>query len=128
MRIEELHKIRLKRARVNHETYKQLFKACCDRIRRRVDMPLAPYSMYYQVPPFVWGRPPYKHSHALRYVSEKLMRNGYEVSEASPGTLWVGWSRPARPTAKPKKKPPPAAVVKASKLSTRLAALRKQLA
>ena len=133
MRIEEIHRIRLKRAQTNHETYKQLFDACCDRIRRRAHLPLAPYSMYYQVPPFVWGRPPYKHSHALRYVSEKLRRNGFRVSESTPGTLLVEWTRPsvAPAPSKPKSKPKPAKQPKpnpsSKKLSARLAALRKQL-
>lgn len=128
MRIEEIHKIRLKRAKTNHETYKQLFNACCDRIRRRASMPFAPYSMYYQVPPLVWGRPPYTHSHALRYVSEKLRRNGFDVAESSPGTLLVEWSRPTPPPPPPKRTGPtksPAPPPK--KLSARLEALRKQL-
>lgn len=118
----------MKRAQLNHETYKQLFKACCERIRTRVGMPRAPQHVHYQVPLFVWGRPPFKHSHALRYVSEKLRRNGFTVSEAAPGTLLVQWPRappPQPPQARPAKpsktKPQP------SKLSARLAALRKQL-
>lgn len=138
MRIEDVHNIRLKRAQVNHETYKALFDACCNRIRRRVSLPKAPLSMCHAVPPFVWGRPPYQHSHAVRYVAEKLRRNGFAVSEPSPGMLCVEW-----PNAPPKKqrrrssattaavtpkphKPPPRAS-KDSKLSARLAALRKQL-
>lgn len=137
MRIEDVHAIQLRRAQVNHETYKGLFKACCKRIRSRVDLPKAPQHIHYAVPAFVWGRPPYTHSHALRYVSEKLRRNGFEVSESAPGVLHVQWPRPRAATAAAKRakkaklvaaKTTAKATAKTStKLSTRLAALRKQL-
>ena len=131
MRIQDVHAIQLNRAKVNHETYKQLFQACCDRIRRRALIPGAPRCMHYAVPPFVWGRPPFTHAHAARYVCEKLQRNGFRVSHAAPGVLLVDWSQkpaarppqppPPRKAPKPKPKPPP------KKLSARLEALRKKL-
>lgn len=131
MRIEDVHAIQLQRARVNHETYKGLFEACCSRIRRRALLPKAPQHVHYAVPPFVWGRPPFKHSHALRYVSEKLRRNGFDVAESSPGVLLVQWKpaaaaapRPASRKTRAKKKDAKKAP---SKLSARLAALRKHL-
>ncbi len=131
MRIQDVHAIQLKRARTNHETYKQLFQGCCDRIRRRAAIPGAPKSMHYTVPPFVWGRPPFTHAHAQRYVSEKLARNGFAVSHAAPGVLLVDWSqKPPRPQPKPKptrqaKHARPAS--KKPRLSARLEALRRQL-
>lgn len=129
MRIQDVHAIQLKRAKTNHETYKQLFQACCDRIRRRAHIPGAPRCMHYTVPPFVWGRPPFTHAHAARYVSEKLARNGFQVSHAAPGVLLVDWSQgPPRPA--PRKKPvkkPAAKAAKQPKLSARLEALRKKL-
>ena len=131
MRIQDVHAIQLDRAKTNHETYKQLFQACCDRIRRRAHIPGAPRCMHYAVPPFVWGRPPFTHAHATRYVCEKLQRNGFRVSHAAPGVLLVDWSqKPARPAAPP---PPKKAAAKKPaakpkpKLSARLEALRKKL-
>lgn len=129
MHIEDVHAIQLRRAQVNHETYKGLFDACCSRIRRRALLPKAPQHIHYAVPPFVWGRPPFKHSHALRYVSEKLRRNGFEVSESAPGVLLVQWKPATKPKPKPaRRKPKPAAATKKEQpLSARLAALRKHL-
>lgn len=130
MHVRDIHDMRLKRAEVNHQTYKQLFQACCERIRRRAAMPRAPDAMLFVVPPFVWGRPPFKHAHAIRYVAEKLRRNGFEAEEAQPGTLHVRWGhappprqppRPPRPARRPKQPAQP-------KLSARLAALRRALA
>lgn len=129
MRIEDVHDMRLKRAEINHATYKQLFDSCCGSIKRRAGVKGGLTSVLYQVPPFVWGRPPYEHSHALRYVSEKLRRNGFQVTlagEQAPGTLRVEWTFPKR--APVPKKPAVVKAPKTSKLSARLEALRKQLA
>lgn len=125
MHIDEVHAIRQKRAATNHQTYKTIFQNACERIRRRVAIPNAPKSMEFQVPPFMWGRPPYEHSHAVRYVAEKLQRNGFRVTRDShrPGVLHIDWAtskatskapktlkapkapktapRPARPALKP---------------------------
>ena len=143
MRIEDVHAIRMKRAQVNHDTYKALFEQCCERIRRRALLPNAPQSMTYQVPPFQWGRPPYKHTHATRYVTEKLRRNGFHVTDQGQGLLCVDWGCPkkaprpagALKTAKTAKAAKTAKTVKTvtfsepptGKLSDRLAALRTQL-
>lgn len=124
MRVEEVHDIRMKRAQANHRTYKQLFQACCERIRRRAAVPNLPSAMYYQVPAFVWGRPPFTHSHAARYVSEKLRRNGFQVTEPSPGTLHVDWARPRKQTKRATPRPDPAKPA----MSSRLKALRGILA
>lgn len=128
MRVEDIHEMRLRRAETNHQTYKNIFHACCDRIRRRASLPSPPRSMVFQVPLIVWGRPPYKHPHATRYVSEKLRRNGFDVTEQPGGELHVSWTAAAAPTrnaSTPKKKTKPTTKPK-PKLSARLAALRSQ--
>lgn len=145
MRIEDVHAIQLKRAEVNHRTYKSIFESACDRIRRRAIIPNAPRDMLFRVPPFVWGRPPYAHAHAIRYVTEKLRRNGFKVSPdaGDPGTLHVDWNRKpapreAAPSAPARAKGPKTVRFAEPpgpgghpgdqpKLSARLAALRRQL-
>lgn len=135
MRIEDVHARELQRSQTNHETYKSIFEQCCQRIKRRVDLRLEPRIMTFQVPPIVWGRPPYAHNHAVRYVSEKLLKKGFKVSPAHhPGQLYVEWSRPPPLVTKKKRAKPadnaraPKARTKDTPLSARLAALRKQLA
>lgn len=126
MRIEDVHNIQLKRAQTNHDTYKALYLACCNRIKHQAGMANAPKAMHYQVPPLVWGRPPFKHAHAIRYVTEKLQRSGFKVSALGPhdGLLYVEWGLPP-----PKKRKGTEAkkTKTAHKLSERLAELRKQL-
>ena len=134
MHINDVHTLRLERAKVNHQTYKDLFRVCCERIRRRAGVRNSPAAMHYQVPPFVWGRPPFQHTHAVRYVSEKLSRNGFRVtpSPAQHGMLLVEWGHVPASAAPAKPSPRTAAVAKGrkkrttKKLSARLAALRQQ--
>lgn len=134
MRIEEVNAIRMKRARVNHETYKSFYTQCCNRIRRRASLLDGPRWMWFTVPMFAWDRPPFKHHHAVRYVAEKLSRDGYQVTEVAPGRLCVSWksafAMPVPPPPKPKERRKPdkhSKPSKASTLSARLEALRKRL-
>jgi hypothetical protein len=109
MHVRDIHALRLKRATTNHETYKSIFEACTKRIRVRASLPNAPTAVFFQVPAVVWGRPPYKHAHAVRYVRDKLAVNGFRVTECDqPGMLVVQWDpRPAEASMRivpPKKK------------------------
>ena len=125
MRVEEIHAMQQERSRVNHETYKHIFEECCERIRRRASLPGRHRSVEFRVPPMVWGRPPFKHHHAVRYVSEKLRKRKFEV-DAQPGTatLVVSWPPPPPPRpAAPKKTQP-----SKKTLSSRLEALRRKFA
>jgi len=100
--VADLHSEREARARVNHETYKQLLAQVQDRIKLRATNDFR--DLMWQVPPLVPGRPVYTPSHAARYVSEKLRRGGFDVNVATPGAdvyvLYITWAAttPARPT------------------------------
>jgi len=128
--VKDIHAMHRERSNVNHETYKGLFAECCARIKNRAAMRHLPQAVVYTVPPMVWGRPPYKHHHAVRYVSEKLQRNGFEVHEAH-GALAVSWTPPqATKAVKPPKPPtppkPPKPAAKRTPLTSKLDALRKR--
>ena len=137
VRLEDIHAKYHKRAEINHETYKTLFRECSERINRRADMHHLPQTVEYRVPPWVVDRPPYTHDHAVRYVSEKLRRNGFDVFVA-PGstTVVVSWKPPTRtpsrpPAARPPAARPPAARPPAApktKLGAKLEALRRKFA
>lgn len=99
--VSDVQQIRVKRGRVNHETYRQLYASLHDRIKRRAAANGT--NLTYQVPPFVIGRPVYTPSHAVRYVSDKLRRGGFGVTVLADGmTLFIDWTpRPATLTAAP---------------------------
>lgn len=104
--VMDIQQIRVDRARVNHETYKQLYATVHDRIKRRASVNAT--HLAYAVPPFVPGRPVYVLSHAARYITDKLRRGGFAVLVSEDGgTLFVDWT--PRPTRVPKKPEEPAA-------------------
>jgi hypothetical protein len=92
--VAELHRDREAKARVNHETYKQLLAQVQGRIRARAGN--RGTQLVWQVPPLVPGRPVYRPAHAARYVSEKLRRGGFEVVGVAPQpevqVLYISWS------------------------------------
>lgn len=109
--VSELQQQRQARARVNHETYKQLLRQVQDRLRARAANNAT--DLLWQVPPLVPGRPVYKASHAARYVRDKLRLGGFEVTvtqvSADVQVLYITWSAlpaAAAPAAKRRAKPP----------------------
>ena len=80
------------RVKKNHETYKMLYKQCIDHIKRRNEMGAT--SSTYFVSEIVVGRPLFTHSHAIRYIQEKLERGKFHV-EVDPVSkhLTIDWGQ-----------------------------------
>ena len=78
----------LARATMNHETYKMLYLQCVDHIKRKHEAGCT--ITLYHIPEFVFGRPPYTHAHAIRYVAEKLRRGKFDVKVDGP-VLHIDW-------------------------------------
>ena len=115
MNAAEAQRIRLERGRVNHKTYRMIF----DQIRRKIRAQAAmkETSLTTKVPLHVPGRPPFDHSHAIRYVCEKLRLGKYDVQTYhTPNGCYieVSWKaakpapRPSRTTPRPARTPRPA--------------------
>lgn len=113
--VQELHRQREARARVNHETYKQLWRQVQDRIRARADNRAT--DLVWQVPPLVPGRPVYTVAHAARYVSDKLRHGGFVVTVAAPQpdvhVMHIDWAQ--RPGANAATTRPPSTRPKAKR-------------
>ncbi len=133
LRVEDLHHSRRQRASVNHESYKILLHKVYDRIRHRATLDMS--DIAYTVPPIIPGRPIYNPGHAARYITEKLKRGGFSVTQSTDANnsivLAVSWPPPtaAAPPSKPKKpksKAKPLAVSSKS-LSDRLQNLKARL-
>lgn len=102
---DEIRSIREHRAKTNHETYKQIFQTCTDRIQLLVRAHPMSTAMTFDVPPFVIGRPVYDVAHAKRYVIGALEKNGFKVRhDLESSTICIDWSKPRK---KKKKKRPP---------------------
>lgn len=78
------------RVKKNHETYKMLYKQCVDHIKRLNDMGTTSTTFF--VSEYVLGRPLFTHSHAVRYIQEKLKRGKFLV-EVDPNSkhLIIEW-------------------------------------
>jgi hypothetical protein len=98
--VGDIMKQRLKRASVNHETYKMLYTMCKKRIKHiskiRYDVPTGSHyitSCTWHMPNFIPGRPVYKPARAARYVLDKLQRGGFDASfDESNDTISIDWT------------------------------------
>jgi hypothetical protein len=126
--VADLKKGRERRAAINHETYKMLYSSCIEHIKNKEKAGCG--EAVWSVPAFVVGRPPFEHSHAIRYVSEKLRIGKFNVNcNENHGELHVEWAsvvlikkkkkRELKKTANPKKASEP--------LSVKLARIQKSL-
>ena len=86
--VDDLCKPIIARAQMNHETYKMLYTQCIEHIQRKHDTGCT-ITLFY-VPDFVLGRPCFTHSHAVRYISEKLRRGKFEVQIDGP-VIHIDW-------------------------------------
>lgn len=102
--VRQLHDARFEKAKINRETYKQITAGIFEKIRRRGG-PAGAFEC--NVPTFVYARPFYELSHAVRYVTHKLHAGGFGASEVAPGRIRIEWSAPRMPRRREVKKPKP---------------------
>lgn len=86
--VDDLCKPVLERAQMNHETYKMLYTQCIEHIKRKHETGCT--ITIFCVPDFVLGRPTFTHSHAIRYISEKLRRGKFDVKVDGP-LIHIDW-------------------------------------
>lgn len=120
--VNDLSKPTLERATKNHETYKMIYTTCAEHIKRK--HAAGCNTTIYMVPEFLFGRPTFTQSHAVRYVSDKLRKGGFDV-HADGSTMTIDWSKGIRRAirASSKKTPKKTDVP----LSVRLANLKKTI-
>lgn len=86
--VDDLCQPLIERANINHETYKMLYTQCIEHIKRKHESGCT--ITLYCVPDFVLGRPPFTHSHAVRYVADKLRLGKFDVKVDGP-VLHIDW-------------------------------------
>ena len=83
-----------RRSNTNHETYRMLYGQVQTALQEHARNHPKVYFLAWKVPPYMYGRPLYRHAHAVRYIAEKLSHAGFKVSPA-PGAadmLIVDWT------------------------------------
>lgn len=86
--VSTLTKPLLDRAIVNHTTYKLIYNQCAEHIKRKNTADCT--TTLFNVPEFMIGRPTFTHAHAVRYVSEKLRKGGFNV-QVEGALLIISW-------------------------------------
>ena len=77
----------------NHESYRMIYSNLAKNLKDFARSNPNATAFMFEVPPFILGRPLYERSHAVRYVFEKAIRHGYNVSQAANGaTLVLDWT------------------------------------
>jgi hypothetical protein len=92
LKLSDLAAKDLERAKRNHDTYKMIYAKVSALITTQHDTGNS--SLLYDVPAFVLGRPMFNHTHAVRYVKEKLLKGGFRVEQMG-CTLHVSWKTAA---------------------------------
>ena len=100
--VEDVRDVKTRRAQVNHATYKNLYEAVCERIRKRTNYDTGITHLLHSVPVLVIGRPVYDVDHATNYIVDKLRYYGFKVTRLGT-SLFIDWSEEPK-TKKPKRK------------------------
>ena len=72
-----------------------VFNKILNRVNKRITttsrMKRDETSIWYQVPPYIFGEPIYDQTDCISYVVTKLAENGFTVKYIHPGTLFISW-------------------------------------
>lgn len=103
----DMRRLREDKSKVNHETYKTIYR----QVTRRIEMhgQMGELDLTAKVPHYVPGRPIYDVSHATRYVTEKLRIAGFEAISYgdATGDFFVRISWKSVPKSTPRAARPP---------------------
>jgi hypothetical protein len=99
----DIQKNRLKKAKINHTTYKMLYNMLKNKIISLQDVYPPVLKTSWQMPFMITGRPLFQHDRALNYIRDKLSYGGFDVRiEDETRMVHVSWE-----SAVQKKKPLP---------------------
>jgi hypothetical protein len=112
--LEAISEMRMQKARINHEAYKELWNQCSRVImyNARQDLRWARFV----VTPWVVGKPLVDTTRAARYIADKLNRRGFRLVQADNRPpfveLWIEWDDAPDPKKQIVKPKPPVAAEK----------------
>ena len=87
----DLHTRLLERQMRQSQSYTAVQERCYDRIMRCAQVAPHVKACWYEVPPFILGRPPYDVQRCLSLLIRNLENNGYHVQYFFPRTLYITW-------------------------------------
>lgn len=88
----DIQKSRLKKAKINHTTYKMLYNMLRQKIISLQDVYPPVMKTSWQMPFMITGRPLFQHDRALNYIRDKLSYGGFDVRiEDDTRMVHVSW-------------------------------------
>lgn len=95
----DLHARMNERKHRNCDSFRIVQQQCYARISRCAQVAPSHQSIWYEVPAFIVGRPPFDIKRCIELLSGNLRANGYRVTHFPPRLLFITWdlSAPARP-------------------------------
>jgi hypothetical protein len=88
----DLRDARRKAGMTNHESYKLIYDRLSKNLSELSAANPSATTYLFSVPSFLFGRPLFSHSHAIRYVYEKALRHGFGVTVLQNGVLALDWT------------------------------------
>lgn len=116
----------IERSKRNHETYRGIYATCVENIKRKHGAGCT--ETVWEVPAFVPGRPLFAHSHAVRYVSDKLRFGGFQVDPVAEATLKIDWAQGVRDSHRQERLQKKAKPARAETLAERVRRLQRRMA
>jgi hypothetical protein len=93
----DIKKKRLRKATINHQTYKLLYQRLANKIKSIQDVKPPLYTTTWQLPSIFPGRPLYDQHRAWNYIRDKLLWGGFETNIDSNFVIWVSWESIVKP-------------------------------
>jgi len=94
----DIQQSRLKRAKINHATYKLLYNMLATKIRSLLDVYPPVHKTTWKMPYMIPGRPLYQHCRALNYIRDKLAYGGFHVrTDDAQLLVHVSWENIIKP-------------------------------
>lgn len=87
--IHEVNRFMEHKKRESTNTFDMLYEKCNMMLLKYAKN--EKYRFFYEVPEFVLGVPLYKLSDAVKYIMEKLLKNGFLVKYYFPKYLYISW-------------------------------------
>lgn len=87
----DLHTRLLERQMRQSQSFTTVQERCYDRIMRCAQVAPHVKACWYEVPPFILGRPPYDVQRCMTLLIRNLENNGYHVQYFFPRTLYITW-------------------------------------
>ena len=96
LQVSDLYKRRIAKDTARLKAYNQILESIYTRIRTQSQLPNAPATLLYTIPPFILGLPRIDLEDCVVYLVYQLRQNAFEVRYSYPNLIAISWSHHER--------------------------------